>query len=123
MNVCEDRYMQLSFDLGQDAQTFSETRATKRFHGGAICLVVRSLKDVRDASVGSNLCHALRHHPRVPLRFNHARPRNQKERITAAKAQRAQWDFAISVHLLHEDITDAVRKAPPQKESAPTPVK
>jgi len=47
-----------------------------------------SLINVWHSGIGRDLCNFLGHHPRVLFAFNHAWPRNQKQRIPAAEAQR-----------------------------------
>ena len=61
MDVCGYRQTEFLADFAEDAATFDDARATEGVYRGAVCLIIRGLKNELDASALSNLfdraCH------------------------------------------------------------------
>src|SRR6266700_3969870 len=87
MYVRQDWQLQFLFDLAQNPQTLLQPGPAKRLQRRPVGLVVGGFEDVRESRIGCDLCDFLRHHPRVPFAFYHARPGDQKQWISSAKAK------------------------------------
>ncbi len=79
----------------QDARTFAQAGTAKAGDGGAVGLVVGSLKDVRHAEIGGNASDAFRHASGVGFGFNDARAAD-KEKLARADGYIA--DFEVRNH-------------------------
>jgi hypothetical protein len=101
VNVGRNGHLQVVLDLSEDAQSFLESRAPKRLDGGAIRLVVRSLVDVGHPRIGGDSRHLLGDFSRMCFALNNARPSDQKKRISAAQAKRAERNLTRHSHSEH----------------------
>src|SRR5262249_45350387 len=81
VDIRENCEFEVRFNFAEDAEAFGQSGATKGIDGGAVGLGIRGLKYVGYSSVSSYFRHGFGDLSRMSLRFDHARARDEKERI------------------------------------------
>src|SRR5579863_10375893 len=85
-------------DFFQDSQPLGKPRPAKRLPGGAIGLVVGRFEYQRSLRFRRDRRQSLRDLHRVPFAFNHARSRDQKQRLTPADPEISNRNFTRYLH-------------------------
>src|ERR1700719_262048 len=112
MHVCKNRQPSLLLNLRQNLQPILQARSTIRRNRSAIRLVIRSLENIRHAKLARHCPQFLRHHQRVLLALNHARPGSKKKRHPRTELNFAYRELCSRRHLR---LSSFIRTHQPKK--------